>query len=338
MIGYNPVSGREPGVSWRNVTAGAVSGCCTRFVTQPFDVIKIRLQLQREPIHRKSLTSKYRTIPQTIRTIVAEEGLSCLWRAHLCAQLLSVVYGTIQFSTFELYTQLANRSPLVDSERYPEFARRYQPFVHFGCGSLSGLTATLVAHPIDVIRTRIIAQSEPKTYTSTRHAFRTIVRTEGYRALFRGLTPTLLQIAPLTGIQFTVYNLTNRVWDQFIERNKQKWMRLSEDGKSQSVKRLLHFEKTLICGAIAGFASKLTVYPLDLIKKRLQVEGFQKARQGFGAQTSYKGVIDCIVKIVRQESVLAFYKGLTPSLMKAAATTALNFSLYENVYKYLSSQ
>ncbi|CAG2174240.1 unnamed protein product, partial [Oppiella nova] len=332
MIGDNPsIGAKRPGVSWRHASAGALSGCATRFVTQPFDVIKIRFQLQLEPIHRKSTTSKYRSIGQTVRTIAAEEGLSGLWKAHLCAQLLSCVYGMIQFSTFELYTQLVNRSSLVtttganDPQRQP-FLSTHQPLVHFCCGSLAGLSATLVAHPIDVIRTRIIAQSEPKTYTSTPNAFKTIVRTEGYRALFRGLVPTLIQIAPLTGIQFTVYNKSQRLWDTYVGP-----MQLSEEHRrSDKMQRFLFFEKTFICGGVAGLTAKLTVYPMDLIKKRLQVEGFQKARQGFGAVATYNGFIDCVLKIMRQENVFAFYKGLSPSLMKAAVTTALNFSLYEN--------
>lgn len=331
MIGYNPLDKGHNGVNWRHVGAGAVSGCFTRFLCQPFDVIKIRFQLQLEPINRKSMVSKYRSIPQTVRTIVAEEGLTALWKAHLCAQLLSCVYGMIQFSSFELYTQMVTSPGISGKQR--DFAVKHQHLVHFLCGSMSGFSATLVAHPFDVIRTRIIAQSEPRTYTSTMNAYSTIVRVEGYRGLFRGLLPTLMQIAPFTGIQFTVYNLTNNLWDRYEERHQNLFQ-----NQSNKMKNIMYFEKTFLCGAMSGLAAKFMVYPLDLIKKRLQVEGFQASRKGFGAIDSYKGTVDCVFKIMRRENFLAFYKGLSPSLMKAAVTTALNFSVYENVYNFLSSK
>lgn len=331
MIGYNPLD-KQSGVSWRHVGAGAVSGCFTRFICQPFDVIKIRFQLQIEPIDRKSIVSKYKSIPQCVSTIVAEEGLTALWKAHLCAQLLSCIYGMIQFSSFELYTQVINSSSFTKNSKIQEFAHRHQSMVHLLCGSMSGISATLVAHPFDVIRTRIIAQSEPKTYTSTPMAFKTIVRYEGYRGLFRGLLPTLMQIGPFTGIQFTVYNISIDFWEKYVEHHN------LFQNQSNNMQRLLFFEKTLLCGAVSGLAAKFTVYPMDLIKKRLQVEGFQSSRKGFGAVTSYKGTVDCIIKTLRQENFFAFYKGLTPSLIKSAIVTALNFSVYENVFKFLSSK
>ena len=325
MIGYDP-SNKRSGVSWRHVGAGAVSGVFTRFLCQPFDVIKIRFQLQIEPINTKSMVSKYRSMPQCVRTIVMEEGFTALWKGHLCAQLLSCVYGMIQFSSFELYTQIVNNSQLMKNTGH-----KHQPLVHLLCGSMSGVSATLVIHPLDVIRTRIIAQSEPKTYSSTPEAFRKIFRSEGIRGLFRGLMPTILQIAPYTGIQFTVYNISINFWERNLESN-------SSPNQSNNMRNLLFFEKTLLCGAVSGLSAKLAVYPLDLIKKRLQVEGFQSSRKGFGAVSSYNGTIDCVVKTLRQENVFAFYKGLTPSLMKAAVVTALNFSIYENVFKFLSSK
>jgi solute carrier family 25 thiamine pyrophosphate transporter 19 len=49
MIGYNSEKANS-GVNWVHIISGACSGCATRFITQPFDVIKIRFQLQIEPI------------------------------------------------------------------------------------------------------------------------------------------------------------------------------------------------------------------------------------------------------------------------------------------------
>lgn len=53
-------------------------------------------QLQVEPINRKSLHSKYVSVPQALRVILREEGLFAFWKGHVPAQAMSLVYGVIQ--------------------------------------------------------------------------------------------------------------------------------------------------------------------------------------------------------------------------------------------------
>ena len=78
MVGYDPNS---PSTIPKYVYAasGAASGFATRLLTQPLDVLKIRFQLQIEPIKRNATTSKYRNVGQAFRLIVREEGISALW-------------------------------------------------------------------------------------------------------------------------------------------------------------------------------------------------------------------------------------------------------------------
>lgn len=68
---------------------------------------------------------------------------------------------------------------------------------------------------------------------------------------FRGITPSVIQIAPFTGLQFAFYNVFNEFWNKYIK----------------------NFETsgTMVCGAAAGTISKMILYPLDLIRHRLQV-------------------------------------------------------------------
>lgn len=75
--------------------AGAVSGFITRFCCQPLDVIKIRFQLQVEPITNHPV-SKYRSVIHAFYSIPKEEGIYALWKGHVPAQLLSIVYGMSQ--------------------------------------------------------------------------------------------------------------------------------------------------------------------------------------------------------------------------------------------------
>ena len=87
--------------------------------------------------------------------------------------------------------------------------------------------------------------------------------------------------------------------------------------------------KSLVCGSAAGVCAKVAVYPLDMVKKRLQVQGFEHGRIGFGQTQHYSGLRDCVLQVMREEGVRGLYKGLSPSIIKAALSTALHFTAYD---------
>lgn len=128
MVGHDS---RSKNLSHSEVAfAGASSSFITRACCQPLDVLKIRFQLQVEPIARNSV-SKYQSIPQAFKLIICEEGAQALWKGHVPAQLLSITYGIGQFWSFELLSKEAHAVGLYDTG--------FKPFVNFSCGALSGM-------------------------------------------------------------------------------------------------------------------------------------------------------------------------------------------------------
>lgn len=85
----------------------------------------------------------------------------------------------------------------------------------------------------------------------------------------------------------------------------------------------------MISGSIAGLIAKTIIYPMDLARKRLQIQGFEYGRKEFGKFFKCKGLIDCLRVTIKDEGVKGLFKGLLPSQLKAAATTALHFTFYE---------
>lgn len=81
----------------------------------------------------------------------------------------------------------------------------------------------------------------------------------------------------------------------------------------------------MISGALSGFVSKIAVYPFDLVRKRLQMEGLNGAEMQKVKQTWWH----CIKSIVKQEGVRSLYKGLAPSLLKVAPANAVTFMVFE---------
>lgn len=301
----------------QSAIAGGVSGAVTRAIAQPLDVLKIRFQLQLEPIRSGS---KYSSVLQAISSIVREEGISALWSGHIPAQFLSVTYGIIQFSTFERLSQASRNAN-------PEFYLANKHWVHFTNGAIAATVATVLSFPFDTVRTRLIAERKTcKAYRGFLNAFTLMIKNEGSSALYKGIAPTIAQIAPHAGIQFAVYkilteNILNRM--EFFQRS---------DNVSQVVESSLI--ANVLAGGLAGFVAKTAIYPFDVIKKRLQIQGFQQHRKDFGRQIYCNGSIHCIKLTIAEEGFFALYKGFGPSILKAVFVSALHFAVYDEI-KYL---
>ncbi|XP_052898721.1 mitochondrial thiamine pyrophosphate carrier-like [Anopheles moucheti] len=292
--------------------AGGFAGCITRFICQPLDVLKIRFQLQVEPLSEQHVTSKYRTIAQSTRLVYREEGLRAFWKGHNPAQVLSIIYGVAQFSSYERFNHLL---------RTVDTFERHQSGRNFVCGALSGTFATVITLPLDVVRTRLISQDPGRGYRSSVQGLKLIYTYEGVRGLYRGLGPSVLQIAPLTGGQFMFYNIFGSMFRQYF---------------NISANETLPAIELFICGGLAGLCTKLLVYPLDLAKKRLQIQGFAKSRQTYGRHFVCDNMFNCLYNIAKQEGMIGLYKGLYPALLKACFMSAFYFAIYDEMVLILN--
>lgn len=297
VVGGNPeyINGRELS-ALEYSEAGIISGLFTRAIIQPLDVLKIRFQLQEEPLRGKR-KGKYTGVRQSIKLIISEEGFVAFWKGHVAAQGLSAIYGLVQFSTFEITTRHFAQMQTIGE---------YKKTGDFFCGAFAGMAAMTAAMPLDVIRTRLVAQGEPKVYQSTVHAARKIWKHEKVPGFFRGIVPSLSQVAPYTGLQFYLYNLFDRFWNKYVGYDT---------------------TGTLVCGAVSGILAKTVLYPLDLVRHRLQVNA--AIRRGFGKTSVHKGMIRSMKKVLRKEGTLGLFKGLAPSMIKAGANSGFSFLFYE---------
>uniref|UniRef100_A0A914UQ21 Mitochondrial thiamine pyrophosphate carrier 1 n=1 Tax=Plectus sambesii TaxID=2011161 RepID=A0A914UQ21_9BILA len=304
MVGFDPNASKRELTTAEYSAAGLVSGVLTRFFIQPLDVLKIRFQLQIEPTRGKS-QGKYNGLFQAIRLIAREEGAAAFWKGHVPAQGLSAIYGFVQFAAFERLSKAAwHLLP-------PHASAKWKQPVDFVCGAGAGCFAMTAALPADLIRTRLVAQGEPKHYKNSRDVIASVWRHEGPRAFFSGLTPALLQVAPFTGIQFAIYRWTYSLWHQ-----------LTTEHDSTG---------TMLCGALAGTIAKTALYPFDVFKHRRQIAGFEKTQTGSATSAESRGLINAFRLLVQREGYTGLFKGLYPSMIKAAVSSALTFLFYEIV-------
>lgn len=254
-----------------------------------------------------------------------------MWKGHIPGQFLSILYGTAQFSSFELLTKLTykffhgienktvkksmhdlkNHTGLGHPEHHPKtYTKLHEPedqiFEHLICGSIAGCVGTITSFPLDVVRTRLISQGNPKVYRGMKDAVIKIYKLEGFRGYYKGLMPSLIQIIPFSGLLFGFNRLFKQLWHKAAGDHDPDNL---GDSYKDYMQAGLHVLESGICGAASGFAAKSIVYPLDLLKKRLQVQGFGYARKEFGAHHDYNSLLDGIIKIYKTESISGFYKG-----------------------------
>lgn len=314
-----------------HATAGAISGAVSRTVTSPLDVIKIRFQVQLEPTSQRALLhrnangpSKYTGMLQATKDIFREEGLRGFWRGNVPALLMVMPYTAIQFGV------LHKLKTLVSGSSKSEDHINLSPYLSFVSGGFAGCAATLGSYPFDLLRTILASQGEPKVYPNMRAAFVGILETRGIQGLYAGLTPTLIEIVPYAGLHFGTYDTFKRwtmAWNHY-----QSFTRQTDDSS------LTGFQ-LFVCGLAAGTCAKTVCHPLDVVKKRFQIEGLQRdPRYGAGVKRhAYRNMYHALKQILHAEGWAGLYKGITPSVVKAAPASAVTFVAYEFSSDWLQS-
>ncbi|KAJ6769454.1 SOLUTE CARRIER FAMILY 25 [Salix koriyanagi] len=314
-------------------SAGAIAGGISRTVTSPLDVIKIRFQVQLEPtsswdLVRRNMTapSKYTGMLQATKDIFREEGLPGFWRGNVPALLMVMPYTAIQFAVLHKLKTFAAGSSKAEDHIH------LSPYLSYISGALAGCTATVGSYPFDLLRTILASQGEPKVYPTMRSAFVDITRTRGFRGLYAGLSPTLVEIVPYAGLQFGTYDTFKR-WTMAWNHHRSSTTSFTSTDDSLSSFQLF------VCGLAAGTCAKLVCHPLDVVKKRFQIEGLQRHPR-YGARVehhAYKNMVDALRRIFQVEGWAGLYKGIVPSTVKAAPAGAITFLAYEFTSDWLES-
>ncbi|KAL4570067.1 hypothetical protein LXL04_025718 [Taraxacum kok-saghyz] len=323
----------EPGQLKRafiDATAGSISGAISRTVTSPLDVIKIRFQVQLEPTTSFALrsknvygASKYTGMAQASKDIFREEGLSGFWRGNVPALLMVMPYTAIQFMVLHKVKTFASGSSKSEDHIH------LSPYLSFMSGALAGCAATVGSYPFDLLRTILASQGEPKIYPNMRSAFVDIINTRGFRGLYAGLSPTLVEIIPYAGLQFGTYDTFKR-WTM-------AWNIRGLSDPTWAEESLSSFQ-LFLCGIAAGSCAKAVCHPLDVVKKRFQIEGLRRhPRYGRVEVKAYRNMYDGLSRIMRNEGWAGLYKGIVPSIVKAAPAGAVTFVAYEYTADWVES-
>jgi solute carrier family 25 phosphate transporter 23/24/25/41 len=137
------------------------------------------------------------------------------------------------------------------------------------------------------------------------HAFTTMYRTEGVGSLFKGLGPTLAGVAPYAALNFACYDLV-----------KKQYYTVSGGQQSGA--------SNLVLGGVSGTIAATVCYPLDTVRRRMQMKG-----------KTYDNMFHALRTIGSTEGVRGFYRGWVANTLKVAPMSAIRFVSYEALKQLL---
>lgn len=285
-------------------------------VVSPLEVARTRLQVQRII---PGQVPHYRGTKGTIQTILREEGIRGLYRGVNVNIMALVPNWMIYFASYSQLKAVAS-----------ELGYKEGPLVHVHAAIGANVVTALGTTPFWVIKTRLQTQHalrqlslmgamEPGSinshstakYHSTLHAFRTVAREEGVRALWSGLVPQLVGSVNVA-IQFPLY----------------EWLKQQARSRAlaQGVKREPNAVELVAASALSKIVATTAAYPHEVIRSRLQSQRSEDPK-------SYKGMLDAVRTIYRMEGVRGFYQGLSTTVVRAVPSCAITFTLYEIIQR-----
>jgi len=177
----------------------------------------------------------------------------------------------------------------------------HDTFIHLLAGGTAGTIGAIVTCPLEVVKTRLQSSDKAKLNvgnSSMIKCFTNIVRYEGWRALFKGLGPNLVGIAPSRAIYFSTYSSVKSLLNQSFVNSPEH--------------PVIH----MTSAASAGFVSCTATNPIWLVKTRLQLSKESMT------------VRQCMKNIWATSGFQGFYKGITASYV-GISETIVHFVIYE---------
>lgn len=343
-----------------SVIAGSTSGLISRTVIAPFDFVKIRLQVTpyikvvvppdtklyvptRGKIAPRMLIPKF-NIYRTLVDVIEREGIKSLWKGNLPGSMMYVIYGSIQFGSYSVYSKLLQKLYPVHSKSSKGKADVRSVII----GGLSGVTGSVCSYPFDVLRTTFIANKRSEMLHFFR-SIRDIWRIDGIKGFYNGCSIAVMSIGASTAIIFGTYENIKI----FCERKL-------KEKEGASTYAILPYE-ILYKGSsfVGGTLSKIMVFPLDTIRRRFllmddsahfrtffdvhadkkSMELVKKYRQELnrprGSHMSISSVVHLGIELIRNEGILSLYKGLMIGLFKSVPATVISLWTYEQAMRLL---
>jgi len=285
----------------KDLFAGAAGGIAQVLLGQPFDIVKVRLQT----------TTTYPSALAAASSIYRNEGLLAFYKGTLTPLVGIGACVSVQFGAFhearrriEAYNTSKNRSPTLGYGQY------------YLAGAFAGVANSVISGPIEHVRIRL--QTQPhgaaRLYSGPLDCVRKLSAHQGVLAgLYRGEAVTILREAQAYGVWFLTF----------------EYLMNADAARNQIERKKMPSWKIAFYGGLAGEALWLASYPLDVVKSKMQSDGFGEGQR-------YKSMRDCFGQTWKREGARGFWKGISPTLLRAMPVSAGTFFVAEMTMRAIS--
>lgn len=247
----------------------------------------------------QQLSSSPLTVQQVIKNTMAEKGVPGFYRGLSSMLYFAAPKAAIRFSAFEMFSGL-----LTDSKGGDKYGLGQAKGFVAGLGA-GAMEAIFVTTPQETIKIKLIHDQFRGTnkYNGFFHGVKTIIKEEKFSGVYKGLVPTILKVSTAQATRFGIFSVIK------------DYVTLDSPVKSA------------VAGATAGGISVLAFQGIDVVKSRMQ--GLEAAK--------YTSTLDCVGKILKNEGIGGFYKGVGPRLTRVCLEVAITMTLYGEIVKFLDT-
>lgn len=277
---------------------------------QHTDIVKVRLQT----------TTQYKGALDCAGQILKNEGATAFYKGTLTPLIgigacVSVQFGGFNYArrAFEASNAAKQHKTLDQIEADPQPLTYGQ---YYASGAFAGIANTVLSSPIEHIRIRL--QTQPhgagRLYSGPLDCIQKLSRSPSITmGLYRGTAVTLLREAQAYGFWFLTF--------EYLMQNDAK--------RNRILRREIPTWKIALYGGIAGEVLWLSSYPFDVIKSKMQTDGF-------GEKQRYKNMRDAFAQVWRSEGAVGFWRGIGPTLARALPVSAGTFATVELTMRLIS--
>lgn len=288
----------------KELLAGGVAGGVAKTVVAPLERVKILFQTRKSEFKSIGLLGSFIKIAKT-------EGPIGFYRGNGASVARIVPYAALHYMTYEQYRRWIILA-------YPDVWKG--PVLDLVAGSFAGGTAVLFTYPLDLVRTKLAYQvvgstksnvkgliSHEQVYKGILDCFSKTYKEAGLKGLYRGVAPSLYGIFPYAGLKFYFYEEMKR--------------HVPEEHKKDIMVKL-------VCGSVAGLLGQTFTYPLDVVRRQMQVQQVSDI-------SNMKGTMETLVMIAREQGWKQLFSGLSLNYLKVVPSVAIGFTVYDTMKSFL---
>ncbi|KAI2789613.1 putative mitochondrial carrier [Penicillium oxalicum] len=307
--------------------AGGIAGVVSRTATAPLDRLKVYLIAQTgskestvraakdgAPLAAAGNASK--TLLGALKELWRAGGIRSLFAGNGLNVLKVMPESAIKFGAYESSKQAFAR---LEGHNDP---KKLRPTSQFLSGGIGGMVAQCFVYPVDTLKFRMQCSTIEGGLRGNKLIFATaqkVVAANGIFGFFRGLPLGLVGMFPYAAIDLSTF--------EYLKRALVTRQACLDHCHEDDVTLSNFFTGTI--GAISGGFSASVVYPLNVMRTRLQAQGTDLH------PTTYSSITDVARKTYKAEGLRGFYKGLTPNLLKVAPAVSISYVVYENSKRML---